>query len=286
MEFRMTTDLSKALKPQEITFNYEELKTELAEKLEKYQGLLVTEDGIAEAKKDRAMLRKVRDALNGEKIAVKKQWMGPYADFEEKVKELIEMCDAPAREIDEQIKAFENCKKQEKKEALASFFGENIGEAAEYVSFDHIFDPKWLNTTVAMETAQEQIQEICSRYKEDTAVLTGMCNDVEPSVAAAMKRAYRATRSLSNAICVKQEIERETELARKRKEAEEARKAKEEEKKPEPSFAMPSVTQQVEQLEKVSEDVVEVCFRVRCTKEQLNGLKGYIVANGIWYGRV
>ena len=75
MEFRMTTDLSTALKPQEITFNYEELKTALAEKLEKYKGLLVTEDGIAEAKKDRAMLRKVRDALNAEKVSVKKQWL-------------------------------------------------------------------------------------------------------------------------------------------------------------------------------------------------------------------
>ena len=49
MEFRMTTDLSTALKPQEIAFNYDELKTQLAEKLEKYKGLLVTEDGIAEA---------------------------------------------------------------------------------------------------------------------------------------------------------------------------------------------------------------------------------------------
>lgn len=130
MEFRMTTDLSTALKPQEITFNYEELKTALAEKLEKYKGLLVTEDGIAEAKKDRAMLRKVRDALNAEKVSVKKQWLTPYTDFENKVKELMEMCDAPAREIDEQIKNFENCKKQEKKEALQSFFNESIGEAS------------------------------------------------------------------------------------------------------------------------------------------------------------
>ena len=264
MEFRMTTDLSTALKPQEITFNYEELKTALAEKLEKYQGLLVTEDGIAEAKKDRAMLRKVRDALNAEKVSVKKQWLTPYTDFE-------------------------NCKKQEKKEALQSFFNENIGEACEYVNFDLIFDPKWLNATVQMETAQEQIAEICGRYKEDTAALTGMCNDVEPSVATAMKRAYRSTRSLSNAISVKQEIERETELARQRKEAEEARKVLEEQKKVETSFAVPENDRNCEQKQEPEAEnsgVVEVCFRVRCTKEQLNGLKNYIISNGIWYGRV
>ena len=289
MEFRMTTDLSTALKPQGITFNYEELKTALAEKLEKYKGLLVTEDGIAEAKKDRAMLRKVRDALNAEKVSVKKQWLTPYTDFENKVKELMEMCDAPAREIDEQIKNFENCKKQEKKEALQSFFNESIGEASEYVNFELIFDPKWLNATVQMEIAQEQIAEICGRYKEDTAALTGMCNDVEPSVAAAMKRAYRATRSLSNAISVKQEIERETELARKRKETEETRKAQEEQKKAENSFAVPENDHDCEQKREAAEEngaMVEVCFRVRCTKEQLNGLKNYIISNGIWYGRV
>lgn len=288
MEFRMTTDLSMDVKPQVIAFNYEELKAALAEKLEKYNGLLVTEDGLAEAKKDRAMLRKVRDALNAEKIAVKKQWLQPYTDFENKVKELMEMCDAPAREIDEQVKRFEEQKKQEKKDALILCFNEHIGNAGEYVTFDHIFDPKWLNATVALETAQEQIVEICARYNEDTAVLSGLCDEAEPNIAAAMKRSYKATRSLTNVMQVKQEIEREAKRMEERRRAEaEAKKAREEAAAKEISPVRPEALDHMPAPEIVSEpEMMEVCFRVRCTKEQLNGLKNYIVSNKIWYGRV
>ena len=80
MEFRMTTDLS-VMQPKELTFNFEELYEAISEKTEKYRNLIVTEDGIAEAKKDRANLRKLADALNSEKIAQKKAFMKPYDDF-------------------------------------------------------------------------------------------------------------------------------------------------------------------------------------------------------------
>lgn len=288
MEFKMTTDLSTAMKPQVIAFNYEELKAELAGKLAKYKGLLVTEDGLAEAKKDRALLRKVRDALNAEKITVKKQWMGPYTDFEGKVKELMEMCDEPAREIDEQVKRFEERKKQEKKEALAACFQEHIGEASEYVPFELIFDQKWLNATVTLEEAQDQIIEICERYNEDTAVLRGMCEEADPSIAATMKRAYKATRSLTNVIQVKQEIEREIKRMEEQRRAEaEAKQAKEEQKEEAASFAMPDMLLNAgHRTEEQEPEMIELCFRVKCTKEQLDGLKRYIVTNHIWYGKV
>ena len=47
MEFIMSTDLTTAL-PKEIGFNFEELKAELAEKLDYYNNLVVTEDTIKE----------------------------------------------------------------------------------------------------------------------------------------------------------------------------------------------------------------------------------------------
>ncbi len=60
----------KALEP--IKFNYEELKTQIATKLENYKNLVYTEDNIKEAKADRANLNKLAKALNDEKIRIKK----------------------------------------------------------------------------------------------------------------------------------------------------------------------------------------------------------------------
>mgnify|MGYP004459441101 FL=1 len=298
MEFRMTTDLSTALKPQEIAFNYDELKTQLAEKLEKYKGLLVTEDGIAEAKKDRALLRKVRDALNAEKITVKKQWMEPYTEFEQKVKVLLEMCDAPAREIDEQIKAFEERKKREKRDTLEAVFREKIGDAGEYVSFEDIFDPKWLNATCALETATEQVEEICSRYVEDTLALDELCETVDSSMAVSLKARYRSTKSIACVLQAKKDIEREIAAREERRKAEEARRMEAERRaqesiqdavsaeqpKKNPAEAPKETPKPVEQYDGETKTVIR--FQVKGTMEQLRALQKFMQENGIEYGAI
>lgn len=298
MEFRMTTDLSTALKPQEIAFNYDELKTQLAEKLEKYKGLLVTEDGIAEAKKDRAMLRKVRDALNAEKITVKKQWMEPYTEFEQKVKVLLEMCDAPAREIDEQIKAFEERKKREKRDKLETLFREKIGTAGEYVSFEDIFDPKWLNVTCALETATEQVEEICSRYVEDTLALNELCETVDSSTAVSLKARYRFTKSIACVLQAKKDIELEIAVREERRKAEEARRMEAERRAQEniqnavgaekpmekPTEAPVETSKPMEQYDGETKTVIR--FQVKGTMEQLRSLQKFMQENGIEYGAI
>ena len=296
MEFRMTTDLS-VMQPKELAFNFEELYTLISEKTEKYRNLMVTEDGIAEAKKDRASLRKLADALNAEKIAQKKVFMKPYDEFEAKVKQLIDLCKVPANAIDVQIKAFEEAKKAEKKAELEQHFIQNIGEAAEYVSFDDVFDPKWLNATVAVETAKETIAETCARYIEDIGVLNGLCKEADTSTAYALKRAYKATRSLSNVMRTKSEIDRELKLQEERKANEEARKQREAElaakedslvsHAQEFTYAQSGTLHTEETSENnTQEEMIEVAFKVKCTRTQLADLKSFLVNNGIRYGKV
>lgn len=107
MEFVMSTDLNTAL-PKEIGFNFEELKAELSERLEYYNGLVVTETTIKEGKAERAKLSKLREAVEAKRKEVKRECMAPYTDFERKVKELVTIIDAPIAAIDGQIKAFDD----------------------------------------------------------------------------------------------------------------------------------------------------------------------------------
>ena len=299
MEFRMATDLS-VMQPKELEFNFDELYKQLSEKVDKYRNVIVTEDGIAEAKKDRALLRKVADSINAEKIRIKKEWMAPCDEFEKKCKVLIGLCSAPAAEIDAQIKAFDEKKKVEKRAGLEAHFAANIGDAAEYVAFADVFDAKWLNATVALETAKLQIEETCARYKEDVEALKGMCEGADASTTYAIKRAYKSTRSIAHAIKVKNEIEQELRLQAERK-ASEAKKQKAEEE-----LAVKQENPEIEESSRMcvlyarelthgetsisgieaSDNNVEVCFRVRCSKEQLKALKVFLLENKIWYGRV
>ena len=69
----------KYLKPIELSqidFNSDELKAQLQENLQKYEGLVVTENAIQEAKKTKADLNKFRTAIETERKRVKKHLLG------------------------------------------------------------------------------------------------------------------------------------------------------------------------------------------------------------------
>lgn len=71
----------------------------------------------------------------------KRRCLEPYNDFEAKCKELVMLVKAPVVAIDNQIKEFENIKKQEKYDELKSCFDHYIGDMADIIKFDKILNP-------------------------------------------------------------------------------------------------------------------------------------------------
>ena len=173
MEFIVTTELDKAL-PQKIDFNFEELKAKLSENLEKYRGALVTPDTAKEAKADRAALNKLKMAVDKKRIDIKKQYMTPYNEFEEKVKELLPMINEPIMEIDGQIKALEEKKKEEKLKAILDFYGANIKGLRDLIPFEKLFDKRWLNSTFKLIDATQEMLEAIEKAEKDIQVLKAM----------------------------------------------------------------------------------------------------------------
>lgn len=83
--------------PAEITFNYEELKTELTEKVSMYETLVYTDEQIKETKEDKANLNKLKKALNDERISMEKSYMQPFNVFKAQVNEIIGIIDKIGR---------------------------------------------------------------------------------------------------------------------------------------------------------------------------------------------
>ena len=67
--------------PEKISFNYEELKAELTEKVAFYETLVYTDDQVKDAKADRATLNKLKKTLNDERIRREKEYMQPFNEF-------------------------------------------------------------------------------------------------------------------------------------------------------------------------------------------------------------
>ena len=62
-------------------------------------------------------------------------------------------------DIDNQIKEFENIKKQEKYDELKFCFDNYIGDMADIIKFDKILNPKWGNATAKIDTLKAEIED-------------------------------------------------------------------------------------------------------------------------------
>ena len=172
MEFILTTDLATI--PQEICFNDAELEKQLTESLERYNSLVVTEDSIQPAKKDRAALNKLKAAIDDKRKEVRKACLAHYETFELRTKKLTGMIQQPVDSIDKQLKAFEEFKRNEKYAAIEAFYSENIGDLAELLPLDKIVPEKWANTTVTLESATSEISEKITKARNDYGIICKM----------------------------------------------------------------------------------------------------------------
>lgn len=146
---------------QEIKWNNEELKTAIVKKMEDYKGLVFTEETIADGKKDRADLNKLRGAIDNERKRIKKMCMEPYNKFEKEVKEVLGLVDEQISAIDVQIKEVEQIKREEKRKTVQELF-ESIG-FQKFVTLEMIWDEKWLNASVSLSKVEnmEHIKKRC-----------------------------------------------------------------------------------------------------------------------------
>lgn len=143
--------------PAEILFNFEELKAEIAEKVEVYSTTVYTDDQIKAAKADKANLNRLKKALNDERIRREREYMAPFTAFKNQVNEIIAIIDKPIAIIDKQVKEYEEAKKAEKKKEILAYMA--TFDMPYGIDLTKIFDLRWLNATASMTSVKAAIDE-------------------------------------------------------------------------------------------------------------------------------
>jgi len=212
MELILSQDLKKYI-PQEIDFNYDELKIQLAESLDRYNNLVVTEDAIQPAKKDGAALNKLKTAIDDKRKDVKKACLAPYEAFEVKAKELTGMIQEPIDVIDHQVKGFEEQKKDEKYKAIAHFYTTNIGDLIDLVSLERILPDKWANTGTTLISVTQEISESIQKIRNDLGIIEKMSAEFSQQ----MTDVYLKTLDMSAALAEKNRLEEQQRILEARK---------------------------------------------------------------------
>ena len=195
LEFVMQTDLSTAL-PAVLEFNYDTLKSALADRMDLYRGLVVTEDGIKAAKQDRADLNKLREAIDAKRKEVKKACLAPYNNFEARVKELTALVDAPIAAIDKQLQQYEEQRRATKRADVQAIYEETVGELRSLLPFDKLWRDEWYNTSWSMKKIREAIVAAEGKAASDLEVLS----TVESEFIEAVKLKYLEALDLNAAL--------------------------------------------------------------------------------------
>lgn len=283
IEFSVDNAALATVKDIVINANFEEVETALKEMVAPYASMIVTEDAIADAKSDRAKLRKVRTSIDDYRKSVEKAYKEPVEVFKSRVKPLLEICDKGIENLDSQVKAFEAERKQEKIDGLRDYFDETVGEMADFVKFEQIRNPKWENSGFSVEDAKSEISSEIRKTADGVMVVRAIGNEFVPS----LLQEYARCRDLSAVLRMNQQLIARRDAEEKRREEEELRRAAEREKKAE-NRKQPDSSDFAAKIEDVNlcDPVLTVDFRVFATKEQLNALKVFLNANGIKYGRV
>ncbi len=287
MEFNLQTDL--ALIPQKIEFNAEELKTWLTEKLSHYEGLVVTESTIKDAKADRSALNKLKETMETRRKEVKSACNAPYDNFKRQYDEVLAMIQKPIDSIGRQLKEFDEKRKDEKLQAITDFWNQNVGECRSYVSFKQVFDTEWLNVSFSMRKIRDTIITTFKKTEDDVKAIRDLHSDFET---AALEE-YAQTHSVTAAIGKIQRLEERRADEQAKAQAIKNQAVKEAQTAP-PSIdtvhAAPEAVKAPETSsnEKSPESVetFTVDFRVTATSLQLRALKAFLKNNRISYGPV
>ncbi len=206
----------------QIDWNKNEFMELVASITEQYEGLSYTEAQMKAAKSDRARLNAMRKAISDRRIQVKKAVMEPYSKFEVEVAEVVALIDKPISMIDKQIREYEDRTKAEKKAALKKYFEESASALEGILTFDRVFDQRYLNVSVSLNKAKKDIKGKVDRVNTDLRSLEEFCEDKYLTIA---KDVYIRTLNVSDALA---EAKRMHEFDRK---AEEERLRLEEEAK-------------------------------------------------------
>ena len=95
------------LVPMLIQWNNTELLEAVEQALRQYEGLEYTDEQIAAAKSDRAVLNAFVKSLNDERIRIGKVYAAPYEKFKSEVDEVVGRVKTVVAQIDTQVKAHE-----------------------------------------------------------------------------------------------------------------------------------------------------------------------------------
>lgn len=260
-----------------IFYKLESIGKYIDEELKGINELNCTEENKQEVKNKRTLINNALKEFEDKRKAVKNSILEKYNVFEEKYKEEVsEKLESASKTLTNKINEIEEIQKEEKKKILNDFFEQyrELYHLEDIIEFKDV----GLNITLSAseKSLKDKIVEFCKRIAEDIKAINSLNNNDEVlleykhngfNFASAVQLVNWRNEQL-NKIKIQQE-----ELSNQRLE---------EEKVVENVNTLCSAPIEIQE-ENDEENIIEVSFTIKTTKEKILKLKDYLKEEGIDY---
>lgn len=256
--------------------NINEVKEYAISLKEYYSKLVFTDDQKTEAESERATINKLVKQVADSRKRIVDEFKKPINLFENTAKETEKILKETSDFIDVQVKNFEEKEKSIRKENARKIYEENIEELQDIISFEKIFNTKWLNKGMwkkdnTSPEIEKEIIEIREKVKNGLKAIEDLNSEFELEV----KNTFLQDFSLENAIFKNTQLNNQKELMSKVSEKKEEIREQKVEK---------MVTEKV--VEEPLEKLLTYTLKITGTLSKQKALKEFLDLNEMTYEKV
>lgn len=164
---------------QKITDNMSEVKEYALKTKEYYETLVYNDEQIKEAKDERASINKVVKKVADYRKDTVEKFNKPLEEFVKTAKETESILKEASNCIDVQIKKYEEEEKQAKKKECKELFDNLVGDLSELISFEKVFDNRWLNKTTKMTEVEQDIKNTIEKVNTGLQAIKELNSEFE-----------------------------------------------------------------------------------------------------------
>lgn len=156
-----------------IEANFNVIKSDLEKHLKTYEGLVVEEGNLGDYKKDKIALNKLANAIDDKRKEVNKVMEAPIKAFGKEMKDLHSKVKVQVKNLETQIKFFEDNKKQEKLNAIYTYI-DDVFEKLEINGMykkEILIEEKLYNLSASAKSGRDEVDRqvglLVDRLKQD-----------------------------------------------------------------------------------------------------------------------
>ena len=151
-----------------LAFNFEQLKAWATDIAERYANMVVTEEAVADARRDMADINKAKKAVDDARKEAVKRVSEPIRTFETQIKEVCAIFDKAYSTLGEQVKGFEDKQREAKRKDVEGLIIEaNLNAFGNPAHLDIPIQDKWLNKTASWKSIRDDLDAIVQRHIEE-----------------------------------------------------------------------------------------------------------------------